>query len=245
MKSSYPSKWFRYVLQRTYSIRKSRMKKILLIALMISVFSGVLNAQNKTAIICGTLISAADDTVQDNMVIVIDGKRIVEIGTKEILRSEYKIIDLTDYTVLPGLIDAHVHPLIYGDDYQGNHLKGSSAFNALRGLKTVQNWLDEGWTSIRIAGDADTQYAHFEIRDAINNGLFDGPRIFGAGHYLSVTGGGGDINFVSPEQSIIADGLIVDGKLEIQKAIRNEIKNGSDWIKIFYIYHCHFFERQK
>ena len=208
------------------------MKKILLIALMISVFSGVLNAQNKTAIICGTLISAADDTVQDNMVIVIDGKRIVEIGTKEILRSEYKIIDLTDYTVLPGLIDAHVHPLIYGDDYQGNHLKGSSAFNALRGLKTVQNWLDEGWTSIRIAGDADTQYAHFEIRDAINNGLFDGPRIFGAGHYLSVTGGGGDINFVSPEQSIIADGLIVDGKLEIQKAIRNEIKNGSDWIKI-------------
>jgi imidazolonepropionase-like amidohydrolase len=102
----------------------------------------------------------------------------------------------------------------------------------LRGLKTVQNWLNEGWTSLRVAGDADTQYAHFEIRDAINAGLFDGPRIYGAGHYLSATGGGGDINFFSPDQSVIADGLVVDGVNEIQKAIREEIKYGSDWIKL-------------
>jgi imidazolonepropionase-like amidohydrolase len=156
----------------------------------------------------------------------------VEIGARDIIKSAYKIIDLSEYTVLPGLIDAHVHPLIYGDDYQINHLKGSSAFNALRGLKTVQNWLNEGWTSLRVAGDADTQYAHFEIRDAINAGLFDGPRIYGAGHYLSATGGGGDINFFSPDQSVIADGLVVDGVNEIQKAIREEIKYGSDWIKL-------------
>lgn len=156
----------------------------------------------------------------------------MEIGARDIIKSAYKIIDLSEYTVLPGLIDAHVHPLIYGDDYQINHLKGSSAFNALRGLKTVQNWLNEGWTSLRVAGDADTQYAHFEIRDAINAGLFDGPRIYGAGHYLSATGGGGDINFFSPDQSVIADGLVVDGVNEIQKAIREEIKYGSDWIKL-------------
>lgn len=208
------------------------MKKILLATLFMIVFSGVLTAQDKTAIICGKLITAEDNKVYTNMVVVIDAERIVEIGTQDIIQSDYKIIDLTGYTVLPGLIDAHVHPLIYGDDYQVNHLKGSSAYNALRGLKTVQNWLNEGWTSIRIAGDADTQYAHFEIRDAINADLFDGPRIFGAGHYLSVTGGGGDINFIAPEQSVIAEGLVVDGKDEIQKAIREEIKYGSDWIKL-------------
>lgn len=210
----------------------SKMKNVLLLSILMILFSAVSNAQDKTAIICGKLITAEDNKVYSNTVIVIEEDEIVEIGTKDIIKSDYKIIDLSEYTVLPGLIDAHVHPLIYGDDYQGNHLKGSSAFNALNGLKTVQNWLSEGWTSIRIAGDADTQYAHFEIRDAINNGLFEGPRIFGAGHYLSVTGGGGDINFMSPEQSIIADGLVVDGKAEIQKAIREEIKNGSDWIKI-------------
>ena len=170
------------------------MKKVLSSTLLIIMFSLALNAQYKTAIICGKLITAEDNRVYTNMVIIIDAERIVQIGTKDIIKSNYKIIDLTEYTVLPGLIDAHVHPLIYGDDYQVNHVKGSSAFNALRGLKVVQNWLNEGWTSIRVAGDADTQYAHFEIRDAINAGLFDGPRIYGAGHYLSVTGGGGDIN---------------------------------------------------
>ncbi|MET6992067.1 metal-dependent hydrolase family protein [Sediminicola arcticus] len=208
------------------------MKKVLLLSISIILFSVTSNAQEKTAIICGKLITAEDNKVYNNTVIIIKADKIVEIGTREIIKPDYKIIDLTEYTVLPGLIDAHVHPLIYGDDYQVNHLKGSSAFNALRGLKTVQNWLNEGWTSIRVAGDADTQYAHFEIRDAINAGLFDGPRIYGAGHYLSVTGGGGDVNFFSPDQSVISDGLVVDGVDEIQKAIRQEIKYGSDWIKL-------------
>lgn len=208
------------------------MKKVLLLSISIILFSVTSNAQEKTAIICGKLITAEDNKVYNNTVIIIKADKIVEIGTRDIIKPDYKIIDLTEYTVLPGLIDAHVHPLIYGDDYQVNHLKESSAFNALRGLKTVQNWLNEGWTSIRVAGDADTQYAHFEIRDAINAGLFDGPRIYGAGHYLSVTGGGGDINFFSPDQSVISDGLVVDGVDEIQKAIREEIKYGSDWIKL-------------
>jgi imidazolonepropionase-like amidohydrolase len=71
-----------------------------------------------------------------------------------------------------------------------------------------------------------------DIKKAINKGLFIGPRIHGAAHYLSVTGGGGDINFISSEQKIIADGLIVNGPEEVRKAVREEIKYGSDWIKI-------------
>ena len=85
---------------------------------------------------------------------------------------------------------------------------------------------------MRVAADADVGYADFEVRNAINKGLFSGPHIYGAGHYLSVTGGGGDINFFSYEQKVIPDGWIVDGPEEIRKAIRNEIKYGSDWIKI-------------
>ncbi len=208
------------------------MKKILLVSYVMLQFSLLLTAQSQTAIICGRLITGNDNEILSKAVIFVEGEKIIALGTENSIRPEHIVIDLSEYTVLPGLIDAHVHPLIYGDDYQTNHLKGSSAFNALRGLKTVQNWLSEGWTTLRIAGDADTQYAVFEIRDAINKGLFDGPRIFGAGHYLSVTGGGGDINYLSPEQQVIADGLVVDGPDEILKAVRNEIKYGSDWIKI-------------
>ena len=208
------------------------MNKSTLFAVILLLVGLTLHAQEKTALICGQLITGKDEAPLNNTVILVEDGKIVRIGDKNLISDEYRVIDLSGYTVLPGLIDAHVHPLIYGDDYQTNHLKGSSAFNALRGLKTVQTWLEEGWTTIRIAGDADVHYAHLEIRDAINNGLFDGPRIYGAGHYLSITGGGGDINYLSSEQKIIADGLIVDGADEMRKAVREEIKNGSDWIKL-------------
>ncbi|UZR98855.1 metal-dependent hydrolase family protein [Chondrinema litorale] len=211
--------------------------KLYILAIFTFIFStNQLSAQSNpeqiTAIICGKLIDGKSGKARNNAVILVAGERIIEVGDKELISPDYQLIDLSDYTVLPGMIDAHTHPLIYGDDYQTNHLKGTSAYNALHGLKVVQNWLNEGWTTIRIAGDADVNYAHFEIRDAINEGLFKGPRIFGAGHYLSITGGGGDINYISNEQSIITDGLIVDGKEEMIKTVRKEIKNGSDWIKL-------------
>ena len=100
------------------------------------------------------------------------------------------------------------------------------------GLKNVQDLLAAGWTTLRVAGDGDVGYANIEIRNVINKGKFTGPHIYGAAHYISVTGGGGDINFFSYEQKVIADGLIADGPEEIRKAVRNEIKYGSDWIKI-------------
>ena len=207
------------------------VRSLLLLAVLAFSAPPVL-AQNKTALLCGRVITGKDQPPLTNQAILVEGERIVAMTPVESIPEGYRTIDLSEYTVLPGLIDAHVHPLIYGDDYQNNHLKGSSAFNALRGLKTVQDWLGEGWTTLRIAGDADVGYAHLEIRDAINNGLFEGPRIFGAGHYLSVTGGGGDINYLSPDQPVVPDGLIVNGPDEVRKAVREEIKYGSDWIKL-------------
>ena len=83
-----------------------------------------------------------------------------------------------------------------------------------------------------MAGDGDVFYGNTDIRRAIDEGFIMGPRMAVANHYLSITGGGGDLNYLSPEQSVIADGLIVDGVDEIRKAVRTEIKYGSDWIKI-------------
>lgn len=208
------------------------MKNAIFSTILFFLASLTLFAQQKTAVICGKLIDGNGTQPVSNAVILIEGERIAAIGTRALLTADYEVIDLSAFTVLPGLIDVHVHPLISEEDYQVSHLKNSSAGKALRGLKNVQRWLQEGWTTIRVAGDADVFYAHFAIRDAINSGMFTGPRIFGAGHYLSITGGGGDINDMAPEQKIIADGLIVDGAEEMRKAVRTEIKNGSDWIKL-------------
>lgn len=190
-----------------------------------------LSLAQKTAILCKTLIDGTGKVIADPMIIIDEGK-ILSVEKKAALPKGVSVIDLGNFTLLPGLIDAHVHPLESADNYQVLHLQGSSASKSLLGLKRVQDLLAAGWTGLRVAGDADVGYADIEIRNAINKGLFIGPHIYGAGHYISVTGGGGDINHFSYEQPIIADGLIADGPEEIRKAIRTEIKYGSDWIKI-------------
>ncbi len=183
-------------------------------------------------ILCGSLIDGRSDKPLKRAAVLIEGDRIVKIGGPEILPKGIAIIDLGAATLMPGLIDLHSHPLQSTDSYQIDHLRWSSAYKALRGLKAMQDDLMAGWTTLRIPGDADVYYAQFDLRKAINEGLFVGPRITGAGHYISVTGGGGDVNFFSPEQHPIADGLVVDGPEEIRKAVREEIKYGSDWIKL-------------
>ena len=76
--------------------------------------------------------------------------------------------------------------------------------------------LKHGWTTVRVMGDADVFYGVLDVRRAIEK-VFDGPRMTGAAHYLSITGGGGDVNYLSPEQRVIADGLIVNGPMELEK----------------------------
>ena len=194
--------------------------------------SSVKAASTVTAIRCGRLIDGRADEVRRGAVVIVEGERIVAVTGREAIPKGARLIDLSAFTVLPGLIDAHVHPLIRKDDYQVDHLRLSSAAKALRGLRVAQDLLFEGWTTLRVAGDADVHYAHLDLAAAIRAGTVQGPRIVGAGHYISTTGGGGDINFIAPEQSIIADGLIADGVEEMRRAVREEIKHGSTWIKV-------------
>jgi imidazolonepropionase-like amidohydrolase len=184
------------------------------------------------ALVPDRVIDGHSDKAQPDVAVLIEGKKISAIVSRSDIPSDATVIELPGTTLMPGMINAHEHPLMYEHDYQNGHLQGSSARKALMGLAGVQRHLLAGWTSIRIMGDADVFYGAQDLRKVIDDGVFIGPRLCGAGHYLSITGGGGDINFASPEQRVIADGLIVDGPEEVRKAIRNEIKYGSDWIKL-------------
>ena len=188
----------------------------------------------ETALIrCGTLIEGVSDASREHVAIRIEGNRIAAVGAfDDVKRDGATVVDLSDSTCLPGLIDAHAHLLIETEDYQVDHLRRSSAYKALRGLSVAQQMLRSGWTSVRVLGDADVYYAHLDVRTAIEEGLFVGPRITGAGHYLSITGGGGDLNFLGPEHRVVADGLVVDGVDAVRRVVREEVKYGSDWIKV-------------
>ena len=184
------------------------------------------------ALVADRIIDGKSNEVLTNKTVLVSKNTIVSIVNSDEIPGNFLIVNLPNTTLMPGMINAHEHPLLYQSDYQNGHLQASSAFKALIGLKTLQRLLESGWTSIRVMGDGDIYYANQDIRKAIDGGMFLGPRLTGAAHYISITGGGGDINYLSPEQAVIADGLIADGPHEIRKAIRQEIKFGSDWIKV-------------
>lgn len=201
----------------------------MIFSLLIS--SYILSDENY-AVVSNHLIDGKSDQIRHNLAIIISNNKISKVVNRNLVPKDVRLIDLGNSTLMPGLINAHEHPLLHENDYQTAHLKSSSAYKALIGLKTHQGLLASGWTTIRVMGDGDVFYANQDIKKAIENKIFIGPRITGAAHYISITGGGGDINYMSPEQTLLPDGLIADGPQEIIKAIRKEIKYGSDWIKI-------------
>ncbi len=189
-------------------------------------------AAEPIALVADRVIDGVGDRARTDIAVIVDGERIVAIGDRSAIPAGARVIELPGRTLMPGFINCHEHPLMYGDDYQNAHLQASSAYKALMGLAALQRQLLAGWTTVRVMGDADVHYANQDIRKTVDGGVFVAPRLTGAGHYISITGGGGDVNYFSPEQTVIADGLVADGPEEIRKAIRQEIKYGSDWIKL-------------
>lgn len=184
------------------------------------------------ALVADRIIDGRSGSALSHSVVLVEDDRIKAIGGRTIIPEGIEVIELPGTTLMPGMINAHEHPLMYTDDYQNAHLQSSSAYKALMGLAGLQRQLLAGWTTVRVMGDADVFYANQDIRKTIEAGVFVGPHLTGAAHYISITGGGGDINYMSPEQHVTADGLVADGPEEIRKAIREEIKFGSDWIKL-------------
>ena len=184
------------------------------------------------ALVGDRVIDGRSNTPLAHTVVLVEGDRVQAVGDRTIIPANAQVIELPGTTLMPGMINAHEHPLMYADDYQNAHLQSSSAYKALMGLAALQRQLLAGWTTIRVMGDADVFYANQDIRKTIDDGVFIGPRLTGAAHYLSITGGGGDVNYFSPEQRVVADGLVADGPEQIRQAIRKEVKYGSDWIKL-------------
>ncbi|MBE7157655.1 MAG: amidohydrolase family protein [Rhodospirillales bacterium] len=181
------------------------------------------------------LIDPVAGTVQDNVAVVIDGDKIRSVGPAAqvtgTLPAGAKVIDLGKATVLPGLIDCHVHLSSNPGKYYEGILRQSSTDIATIMHLYARRTLFAGFTTVRNVGAVD--YLDFALRRAINAGDVVGPRMLCCGVPLSATGGHGDLNGMSPSlhiDTVASD--IADGPEAIRKTVRNNVKYGADWIKI-------------
>ena len=190
-----------------------------------------------TIIRAAHLLDVRDGRVLDNQAILVEGDRIRQVGPAASITAEHgrgaKVIDLGNATLLPGLIDCHNHILGNPKDQSSTaQLRMSSPQATLWGLHNLQIWLAHGFTALRDAGETDLAYGQLALRNSINQGLVQGPRIVSAGNFISVTGGHGDADPLAPDQALARRPNLADNVEEVGDAVRHDIKYGADWIKL-------------
>ena len=183
------------------------------------------------AIRAGRLIDVRTGKVSLDQYIVVTKDRIKSIGPSA--PPDVAVIDLSRYTVVPGLIDSHAHVLGNPKDQSSTGtLRMSSAQQAIWGVRNLQVWLDHGFTALREAGEDDPAYAQLALRDSIEQGLIQGPRMVSAGQFVSLTGGHGDANVLAPDAGLLPRPNIADTVDDVERVVRRDIKFGADWIKL-------------
>ncbi len=194
------------------------------------------NALADTTIIhAGELLAVAGESTARNQTIVIEDGKIIDVRSGFAEASEFEgdvtQIDLRNHFVLPGLMDMHVHLQgELGPDNDSDSLKMSSQLMQMRSIYFAMKTLEAGFTTVRDVGSSSQEM--YALRDAINNGWIDGPRIIAAGG-VGITGGHADISGVRPElMEIFTSDNICDGPYDCRRAARNVIKYGADLVKI-------------
>jgi imidazolonepropionase-like amidohydrolase len=187
--------------------------------------------QPTAAVRAGRLIEVRTGKVSNNTYILIAKDRILRIADSA--PSGLRVIDLSKYTVVPGLIDSHAHVLGNPKDQSSTaSLRMSSPQKAIWGMRNLQVWLDHGFTAMRDACEEDAAYGQLALRDSVNAGLIRGPRMVSAGGCVSLTGGHGDGNVLAPDAGLPRGPNIADTPDEISDVVRRDIKYGADWIKL-------------
>jgi imidazolonepropionase-like amidohydrolase len=196
------------------------------------------DTQAVTVIRAGTLIDGQSEAPRKNQLIFVRGERIEKVADASgAIPAEAAVIDLSNATVLPGMIDSHTHLFLWGEDpakggYDANILKAPASLRAARATYAARRALEQGFTTIRDVETEGAGYGDIGIKEAILEGTIPGPRVFASTRGISTTGGY-PLEGYAPELTMPKGVQIVDGPVEARKAAREQLDHGADWIKVY------------
>jgi imidazolonepropionase-like amidohydrolase len=166
--------------------------------------------------------------------ILVQGDRIAAVGSAVFHPTGAQFIDLGDSTLLPGLIDAHVHLFLHpggAEDLQT--VEESVPQRTILAILAAKDDLMAGFTAERDMGTEGAGSADSAVRDAINKGLVQGPRLRISGNAIDILGGHEDANHFNPAQHVLSNATYANSADEIVAAIRQQHKEGSDFVKMY------------
>jgi imidazolonepropionase-like amidohydrolase len=182
------------------------------------------------AVRAGHLFDSKSGQMLTNQVVLINGEKITEVGAADRVQvpSGAQVIDLSQATVMPGFVDAHTH--VYSSLSNAARVNTTKEAWTLMAVENTLTTLRAGFTSARDVGSHGEGYGDVDIRNAINRGIIDGPRM-----QVSTRGVGasGSDYIGSPETTITGGNQTIHGPDNAREVVREQIHYGADWIKIF------------
>lgn len=218
-----------------------RVMHVVMGAVLASCLAMEARAAGAIVIRAGKLIDCRDGKVGPAIagaVVVVEGDTIQAVGPAGTVKEPQgaRIIDLSRYTVLPGLIDTHTHILLQGDvtekEYEDQILRESVPLRTIRATVAAGIALQNGFTTLRDLETEGAGYADVAVKQAIEKGYVDGPRLVVSTRALGSTGSYPLLGF-PPGLDLPTGVQIVDGPEQARLAVREQLKHGADWIKVY------------
>src|SRR6201993_5236968 len=165
--------------------------------------------------------------------VLIQGDRIVEVGSTVKHPAGAEVIDLGDRTLMPGLIDAHIHLFLHPGAEDLQTVQESVPERTITATLAARDDLMAGFTAERDMGTEGAGSADTAVRNAINSGSIPGPRLRISGNAIDILGGHEDAIDFNPEQRVLSNATYANSAEQLVEAIRGEVKEGSDFVKIY------------